>query len=158
MKFKIVVFGLVMLSVFSLLNAQSSVASVPAADKAGGPKCTMFVDPACTTVYLGKVNLTVNPLVHRGKFYLGGYAIKVMPYTFKNEQGTLKMDISDEAFQKLTEGKAVEFTGKATNEKNGKQKVVTGKTAPSGNGCGVATFTIVTDHGLMVFNTPYHLE
>ena len=150
MKLRAAIFGMALLAGFNVLKAQGSVAA-----KGVGPR--MFVEPSSTTVYLGKVRLTVDPLCHKGQFYLGAYEIKVVPYSFKNEKGQLRMEISDESYQKLTEGIAVEFTGKAINDKNGTEKVVLGKTMPATGDHGVATFSIVTDHGLMVFNTAYRL-
>ena len=136
------------------INAQTCAMPVK---KAAVISPMMFVDPSSTKVSLGKVNLIVNPLTHKGKFYLGVYQIKVTPYFFKNEKGTLEMVASDDSIHKLAEGIAMEFTGKATNDKDGTQKAITGKATPTTKDHGTATFSIATDNGLMVFNTSYRL-
>jgi hypothetical protein len=116
------------------------------------PPC---IDPSSTTVSLGKASLIVNPLTHKGKFYGGDYQLKVVPYFFQSEKGTLELEASDDTVHKLLGGIALEFTGKATNNKNGKPKVITGKATPLTNEKGSLTFSIVTDNGPMVFDTSY---
>jgi len=120
------------------------------------PSLRLFIDPSSTTVSLGKVSLTVSPLTHNGKVLLGDYQIKVVPYFYKNEKGALELEFSDEMEQKLLNGVAVKFSGKATNSKNGKVKEIVGKASPTANDRGNVTFSILTKNGLMVFNTTYH--
>ena len=57
-------------------------------------KRRMFVDPSSTTVSHNKVRLIVAPLTHQGKFYVGSYQLKVFPYFFKSETGTLKREVN----------------------------------------------------------------
>jgi hypothetical protein len=116
----------------------------------------LFVDPSATKVSFGKASLVVNPLAHRGKYYVGNYLLKVIPYFFMSEKGTLKLDASDGVVQSLMEGNVVEFTGNATNNKNGKPKIINGKAIPSTNNRGSVTFSVQTDNGPMIFNTSYH--
>jgi hypothetical protein len=149
-----IIFVLLILADARLADAQTSV---PPGNYAAQIDRRMFVDPSSTNVSLGKVSLTVNPLTHKGMYYLGGYQIKVVPYYFKNEAGTLKMEASEDSVQKLAQGIKMKFTGKATNTKTGLQKSITGIATPSTNNRGSAVFTVITEHGLMVFNTTYHL-
>ena len=116
----------------------------------------MFVDPSSTTVSLGKVRLNVSPLSQKEAAYTGNYEIKVTPYFFKSEKGGLLLVPSGDLVAALAQGKAVEFTGKATNHANGKSKVVRGKATPATADRGTVTFSIPTDNGEMVFNTSYH--
>ncbi len=74
-----------------------------------------------------------------------------------SEQGALELEASDDTVQKLLEGIAVKFTGKATNTKKGKPKVITGNATPSTHEKGSLTFSVETDNGLMVFKTSYHV-
>jgi hypothetical protein len=135
------------------LDAQST-ASLPKVGEAVNRR--MFVDPSSTTVSHNKVRLIVGPLTHKGKFYAGSYWLKVFPYFFKSETGTLKLDTPDEAVRKFVEETEVKFTGKATNNKGGKTKVITGKATPSDKDKGSLTFSLETDNGRMTFNTSYH--
>jgi len=116
----------------------------------------MFVDPSSTIVSHNKVRLIVGPLTHKGKFYVGSYRLKVFPYFLKNETGTLKLDTPDESVRRFAEETEVKFTGKATNNKGGKTKVITGKATPSDKDKGSLTFSLQTDNGRMAFNTSYH--
>jgi hypothetical protein len=144
-------FSLVLFS--SGLEAQN-VTSVP---KMGATvKRRMFVDPSSTTVSHNKVRLIVGPLTHQGKFYVGSYQLKVFPYFFKSETGTLKLDAPDEGFRKFADGTEVKFTGKATNNKGAKDKVITGKAKPSDKDKGSLIFSLETDNGRMTFKTSYH--
>jgi len=120
------------------------------------PERHIFIAPSSTTISLGKVSLIVGPLSHSGKNFTGEYQVKVVPYFFKNESGSLELEAADEMEQKLTKGVAVEFTGRATNKKNGKTKVIAGKVTPLANDHGNVTISIETKHGMLVFNTTYH--
>lgn len=135
---------------------QTPAASPSSKSEANPPR--LLVDPSSTTVSLGKASLTVNPLVHEGRLYTGGYELHVVPYVFKNENGKLELDASDETVEKLLAGTALEFTGKATNDKNGKSKAIVGKITPSAKDHGKVTFSVQTDNGPMIFNTTYHFE
>ena len=137
----------------SALEAQN-VASSPKMGEAVERR--MFVDPSSTTVSHNKVRLIVEPLTHKGKFYVGSYRLKVFPYFLKSETGTLKLDAPDEGFRKFTEGTEMKFTGKATNNKGAKDKVITGKAKPSDEDKGSLIFSLETDNGRMTFKTSYH--
>jgi hypothetical protein len=148
------VFGGVLLFASVFLNAQEA----PHFQQKPAPIYRkVYIDPGSTSVSLGKVSLNVSPLSHVGKFFTGGYAIKVTPYFYKSEKGALELEAAEDIEQKLSEGVPVKFIGKAINVKNGKTKVVVGKATPSGKDQGWVTFSIETTHGMMIFNTTYHL-
>ena len=134
--------------------AAQNVASSPRMGEAVERR--MFVDPSSTTVSHNKVRLIVEPLTHKGKFYVGSYRLKVFPYFLKNETGTLKLDAPDGGFRTFTEGAEVKFTGKATNNKGAKDKVITGIAKPSDRDKGSLIFSLETDNGRMTFKTSYH--
>jgi hypothetical protein len=119
---------------------------------------TLVIDPSSTSVALGKASLIVSPLTHRDGNYLGDYQLKVRPYFFKSEKGTLLLSASDDSVRKLQAGTAIDFTGKALTRKNGKTHVVLGKATPSSGDRGSVTFSIITENGKMVFNASYHFE
>ena len=144
---------------FSLLlfpgaPAAQNVASSPKTGEAA--KRRMFVDPSSTTVSHNKVRLIVGPLTHQGKFYVGSYQLKVSPYFLKNETGTLKLNAPNEGFRTFAAGTEVKFTGKATNNKGAKDKIITGKATPSNKDKGSLIFSLETDNGRMTFKTSYH--
>ena len=117
----------------------------------------MFIAPSAAAIPLGKANLVVGPLVHKGKFYVGKYQLKIEPYFFKSEKGTLKLEASDDDVRKLTSGIAVPFKGKAINNADGKPKMIIGTVTPSATDRGNVSFSVTTDNGPVVFNTSYHL-
>ena len=117
----------------------------------------LFIDPSSTSVALrGKASLIVSPLTHRNGNYAGDYQLKVRPYFFKSEKGSLLLAASDDAVRKLQAGTAINFTGRAVTHKDGRTHIVLGRATPSSGACGGVTFSIKTDDGTVVFNTSYH--
>jgi hypothetical protein len=117
----------------------------------------MIVQPSATKVAaLAKANLTVSPLEHQEKAYVGSYQLKVTPFTFKSESGKLFLNAPEETVRQIKKGQPVAFTGKATNAA-GEVKIVRGKTTPETNEHGAVTFSVETENGSMVFNTSYQL-
>jgi hypothetical protein len=145
--------GIFMLLISSGLDAQD-IASPPHTSGAAISR-RMLVDSSSTTVTLGKIRLIVGPLTPKGNIYVGDYQIKVVPYFFKSEAGTLKLNAPDGTARKFAEGTEVTFTGKATNNKDGKTKLIIGKATPSDKDKGSVTFYVETDNGRMTFETSY---
>ena len=142
------------LVLFAGALAAQNVASVSKMETTA--KRRMFVDPSSTTVSHNTVRLTVEPLTHKGEFYVGSYRLKVFPYFLKSETGTLKLDAPNEGFRKFAGGKEMKFTGKATNNKGAKDKIISGKAMPSDEDKGSLIFSLETDNGRMTFKTFYH--
>jgi len=94
----------------------------------------LFIDPSSTSVRLGKATLIVSPLIRRGGNYIGDYQLKVRPYFFKSETGSLVLGVSEDFVRRLQSGRAIDFTGKALTREDGTTHVVLGKATPlSGN-------------------------
>ena len=87
---------------------------------------------------------------------MGEYQLKVRPYFFKSEKGSLLLAASDDAVQKLQTETAINFTGQAVTHKDGRTHIVLGRATPSSRDRGSVTFSIVTDEARIVFNTSYH--
>ena len=119
-------------------------------------KRKLVIGPSSTSVALGKASLIVSPLTHRDGSYVGDYQLKVKPYFFKNEKGSLLLAASDDAVGKLQAGTAMNFTGQAVTHKDGRTHTVLGRATPSSRDHGSVTFSIVTDDAKIVFNTSYH--
>jgi hypothetical protein len=119
----------------------------------------LFINPSSTAVALrGKASLIVSPLTHRNGNYVGDYQLKVRPYFFKSEKGSLLLAASDDSVRKLQAGIAINFTGKAVTHRDGRTHIVLGRVTPSSADRGSVTFSIITDDGKMVFSTSYHFE
>jgi len=147
--------------VFLVLGATSSIhaeRSNSTAETSDAVTRKLFIDPSSTSIALGKASLIVSPLIHRDGNYVGDYQLKVRPYFFKSEKGTLLLAASDDSVRKLQAGKAIGFTGKAVTRADGRIHVVLGKATPLANDRGSVTFSIITDNGKMIFNTSYHFE
>src|SRR4026207_77645 len=104
----IAVFVFQMLGVISVVHAERPD-STAGTSRAGTRK--LFIDPSSTSGALrGKASLIVSPLTHRDGNYVGDYNLKVRPYFFKSEKGSLLLAASDEAVRKLQAGKPLKFT------------------------------------------------
>src|SRR6476661_1847133 len=83
--------------VFLVLNAPSCIhAGKSSSTGAISDPVTrkLFIDPSSTSLLLGKARLIVSPLTHRNGNYVGDYQLKVRPYFFKSETGTLLLAAS----------------------------------------------------------------
>ena len=150
----IAVFVFQMLGVTSVVHAERPD-STAGTSNAGTRK--LVIGPSSTSVALrGKASLIVSPLTHRDGNYVGEYQLKVRPYFFKSEKGSLLLAASDDAVRKLQTGTAINFTGQAVTHKDGRTHIVLGKATPSSRDRGSVTFSIVTDDAKIVFNTSYH--
>jgi hypothetical protein len=141
---------------FALDDVNAEESTLPPDTSALNSSRRLFIDPSSTLVKLGKARLIVTPLTPRDNTYVGDYRLKVVPYFFKSEKGRLLLAAPKDSYRRLNAGAAVEFTGVATNEKNGETKIVRGKITPlTRDRCNVV-FSVLTDNGKMVFNTSYH--
>src|ERR1700752_1515326 len=116
--------------VFLILGGMSPLHSdtfKPTAAKSDAITRKLFVDPSSTSVALGKASLIVSPLAHRNGNYVGSYRLKVRPYFFKNERGSLLLAVSDDSLRKLQAGIAINFTGKAVTHEDGRVHTVLGR-------------------------------
>jgi hypothetical protein len=156
MRLTIVVFVFLILGVTSRIHAERSNS---AAQRSDAVTRKLFIEPSSTSVALrGKASLIVSPLTHRTGNYVGDYQLKVRPYFFKSEKGSLLLAASDDSVRKLQAGTAINFTGKAVTNKDGRTHVVLGRAKPSSGDRGSVTFSIITDDVKLVFNTSYHFE
>ena len=116
----------------------------------------LVIGPSSASAALWKASLVVGPLTHRDGNYVGDYQLKVRPYFFKSEKGSLLLAASDDSVRKLQAGTAINFTGQAVTHKDGRTHIVLGRATPSSCDRGSVTFSIVTDDARIVFNTSYH--
>ncbi len=154
MKLTIAVFIFLTLGATSVIYAQKSNSTAGTSNSATRE---LLIDPSSTSIALrGKASLIVSPLIHRDGNYSGDYQLKVRPYFFKSEKGSLLLAASDDAVRKLQAGTPINFTGKAVTHKDGRVHIVLGRATPSSGDRGSVTFSIITDNAKIVFNTSYH--
>jgi hypothetical protein len=117
------------------------------------------IQPASASLAGGEARLTTTGLQRQGGNYAGNYRLKVVPYFFKSESGTLSMIVSDELLRKLVRGSTVSFVGKAVTTGSGTTRAVRVKATPMGAGAarGSMTISIPTENGELVFATEYTL-
>jgi hypothetical protein len=117
------------------------------------------IQPASASLAGGKAHLTTTGLQRTGGKYAGNYQLKVVPYFFKSESGTLSVVVPDELLRKLVDGKAVSFAGKAVTSGSKTTRAVRVKATPAAADAakGSMTISIPTENGELVFATEYTL-
>ena len=116
---------------------------------------SFFIDPTSTSIKGGKASLIVGALHRNAGTYIGDYRLKVSPYFFLSEEGTLSMIVSDESLRQLTQGIPVAVTGQATTEKSGKTRAVNAKLTPAVKDRGSVTFSFTEMDTKLIFKTSY---
>jgi hypothetical protein len=143
----------VFLALFAAHSSGAQAAQPPKASARiiGG----FFIDPSSTSIKGGKASLIVGALRRNAGTYIGDYQLKVSPYFFMSEMGTLSMIVSDESLRKLTQGISVSVTGQATTKKSGKTRAVNAKLTPAAKDRGSVTFSFIEDDTKLIFKTFY---
>ena len=118
----------------------------------------LLVDRSSSPLALGKATLTVSPLHLENETFRGHYQLKVTPFFFMNEQGSLALAAPAASLRSLAAARPVEFRGTATDAGNGRTKEITGKMSPADNDRGAVTFSVKTDNGPVAFVTSYHFK
>lgn len=121
---------------------------------------TMVVEPSSASLAGGKAQLTTSALRRAGGKYIGDYQLKVVPYFYKNETGTLAIAVNDQTMSQLTAGLPVSFAGSAMSTGAKKRRAVTVKAIPStvGSPKGTLIMAIATENGELRFRSAYVLS
>jgi hypothetical protein len=119
----------------------------------------MVIEPCSASLAGGKARLIATALRREASKYTGNYQLKVTPYFFKNESGTLSIAVTDESLRKLVSGVPVSFAGSAVTKGSGKRRAVAIRATPTGAGSikGNLRITITTENGELLFNSAYTL-
>lgn len=115
------------------------------------------MEPANTSIYVGSVNLAMQPLTRRGAVYSADYVAKVFPYFFFNERGGISIEVSDDQLHQLKRGETISFFGHANNS-NGKDRRIEGRATAEAAGADHGKIKVrvrVSKHIELVFNTVY---
>lgn len=113
------------------------------------------VEVMSTSIYIGKVTLSLGQLTRRDGVYSAEYKARVFPYFFLSEHGTFRIAISDEALARVAKGETIDFIGQAENGGREPRKV-TGCAFPDAEGHGrIKVRIFVTEKIQLVFNTTY---
>ncbi len=147
--------SLLLAALLAILPILPILPTLQAEDGPAIPK--LLIEPSATTTSMAKCELTVGTLECKNQALSGSYAIKVIPFAFKNDHGVLTLAMSDENAQKMARGEVIEFSGVATSAKDGKTKAIKGKTKPDSNEKGAVNFVVTTPDGDLVFNSSYQV-
>ena len=130
-----------------------------AADLALRATSKLVLEASAASLAGGTARLTTTALRLQGGSYVGNYQLKVFPYSFKNETGTLSVIVSDESLRKLSAGKPVSFTGTAQTSGTGRSRAVSVIVTPAAAGrpTGKLTISVATENGALVFAPAYTL-
>lgn len=113
------------------------------------------VAPASTSIYIGKVTLTMTPFQRAGADYSATYVAKVFPYFFQNEKGSLTITLTDADLAQLAAGQRVYFSGDAANT-DGEPRKIEGHADPADASSGrIKVRVFVTEKIQLIFNTTY---
>jgi hypothetical protein len=115
----------------------------------------LFISSASASLAGGKARLVLTSLTRKGASYVGDYHLKVVPYFFKSEKGTLSMTVSEQSLLNLNQNVPVEFGGKATTNGTARTRPITARAAQTAPLRGTVKISIVTENGPLVFNTFY---
>lgn len=147
------IFALLALAAF----AQAAEEPAPAPEAGGSKARTLTIGPSSATLSLGKANLTIGQLRLRAGTCLGSYKLKVVPFSFKNENGSIAIAASEAAFVKLSKGVPVNLSGKAVTDGTGETRAVTAVVTPTSKDAGNVCFSFQVNAGKMVFNAAYRI-
>jgi hypothetical protein len=117
----------------------------------------LMIDPSSMVVDANKATLTIGALKRTNGVYSGCYKLKVFPYFFKNEKGTLAIIVSDKSLAEANQGKVVDITGTATTSgKSGKSRPITAIATPLNKDHGTLKLWFTAGSRKMIFTPAYH--
>jgi hypothetical protein len=151
-KFRSAILALLIVAIPNWLSAED------AAPSSGFSNLKLKINPSDTSVAGGTATLTVGTLSLKNGIYTGDYQIKIVPYVFKNEKGSLSILAPEEDLQKWTNGEAVDFSGKAIETSSKKITKVNGHITPSGKNHGSVTLWFMAGKRKLTFTTLYRLD
>jgi hypothetical protein len=117
----------------------------------------LIIDASAMPVAAGHATLTIGPLQRTNGVYTGDYKIKVSPYFFKNEKGTLAITVSDVSLAEIARGEAAAITGTATTSgKGGVTRPIEATATPADTNHGTLKLWFMAGDRKMIFQPAYH--
>jgi hypothetical protein len=104
----------------------------------------------------GKATLSIGELRRTNDVFGGEFQMKVVPYFFKNEKGSLAISITDGMIARAAKGDVVEITGTATTAgKNGATRPINAVATPVDGEHGALRLWFMVEERKMIFETSY---
>ena len=135
--------------------AEAETAADAAQPATAPPYSRVAVERVSTSIYIGRVSLTMPPFERRGDTYHSTYRASVVPYFFRNERGELSITLPPADLARLAAGERVPFTGQAANTA-GEPRRIEGHADPADAYSGqIKVRVFVTEKIQLIFNTTY---
>jgi hypothetical protein len=116
------------------------------------------IKPAVTSLYIASVSMTMPPFVRKNVVYSSTYSAKVFPYFFWSEKGRIWIIVSDADVRRASQGKPVDFVGRALSD-SGEERKVVGHAIPTGpSGGRISVRVFVTRRIALNYETTYELK
>jgi hypothetical protein len=117
----------------------------------------LMIERSSMKVAGGTATLIIAPLRRTNDIFGGTFEMKVVPYFFKNDKGTLAIEITAESFAKASKGLPVKITGTATTpDKHGViVRKIEAVATPADDYHGALKLWFDIDDRKMIFNTRY---
>jgi hypothetical protein len=148
------------LALLVFLGAGMGVAGAkPGSSEAGPANRILMIDSSSMPVAAGKATLTIGALHRAGGVYTGDYKMKVFPYFFKSENGTLAIEVSDASLARMNKGQAAAIIGTATTGgKHGETRHIDAIATPLDIDHGTLKLWFMSGNRKMIFRPGYRFS
>ncbi len=117
---------------------------------------TIEVKDSKTKIPATRIKLNVASLKRTDYGYSSTYSVKVFPFFFFNEHGSIEITLKEDSIEKIDAGETVSFAGHAVNHRGSKRKI-TGEAVPGNTNSGDLQIIIRASGINLTFNTSYLL-
>jgi hypothetical protein len=116
----------------------------------------IFVAPARTSIYIGRLTVTPGPFVRAGSVYKASLGVDLSPY-FYHDDAKVQIDVPAGKLQALQAGKPIDFSGRVTRS-NGQSRRISGRAVPADAFSGTIDIHVfLTSQVTVSFSTTYRV-
>jgi hypothetical protein len=101
-----------------------------------------------------RITLIARPMQRTAHGYESTYSVKVFPFFFFNETGSIRIDLEPGALDLLGTGEDISFSGEAINQSSNR-RLVKGRAYPSDYLSGRIKIVVKVSSIKLIFNTTY---
>lgn len=101
-----------------------------------------------------RITLASDPMRRTASGYESTYSVKVIPFFFFNETGSIRIDLTPGALELLGAGQVVSFTGEAVNQNNAR-RLIEGRATPTDAQSGRIRIVVKVGGIELIFKTTY---
>lgn len=103
-----------------------------------------------------RITLSAGTLTRTESGYVADYEVKVFPFFFFSEHGTVRIEITPDAMRRLESGEVISFRGEAINQ-NDKHRPIDGRVYPEDDLTGRIRLVVHVGSIELIFKTTYRL-